>query len=54
MDLLFLLIIFVIMRIEKKDIVYIDSGNNEILCYDKEKENCINNLLNEEKLTFFL
>ena len=54
MDLLFLLIIFVIMRIEKKDIVYIDPGNNEILCYDKEKENRINSLLNEEKLTFFL
>ena len=54
MDLLFLLIIFVIMRIEKKDIVYVDPDSNEILCYDKEKENCINNLLNEEKLTFFL
>ena len=54
MDLLFLLIIFVIMRIEKKDIVYIDPGNNEILYYNKEKENRINSLLREEKLTFFL
>ena len=54
MDLLFLLIIFVIMRIEKKDIVYIDPGNNEILYYNKEKENRINSLLREEKLRFFL
>ena len=54
MDLLFLLIIFVIMRIEKKDIVYIDPGNNEILYYNKEKENRINSLLRQEKLTFFL
>ena len=54
MDLLFLLIIFVIMRIEKKDIVYIDPGNNEILYYNKEKENRINSLLREEKLTFFV
>ena len=54
MDLLFLLIIFVIMRIEKKNIVYVDPGNNEILYYNKEEENRINNLLNEEKLTFFL
>ena len=42
------------MRIEKKDIVYIDPGNNEILYYNKEKENRINSLLREEKLTFFL
>ena len=42
------------MRIEKKNIVYVDPGNNEILYYNKEEENRINNLLNEEKLTFFL
>ena len=42
------------MRIEKKNIVYVDPDNNEILYYNKEEENRINNLLNEEKLTFFL
>ena len=42
------------MRIEKKNIVYVDPGNNEILYYNKEKENRINSLLREEKLTFFL
>ena len=54
MDLLFLLIIFVIMKIEKKDIVYVDPGSNEILYYNKEAENRINSLLREGKLTFFL